>query len=222
MTTIYATLGFTPEKLLAAVASVPNVERVVFYTAHSPDTRQKSEHAAKEVEKVLRQLGVESKSVVLRSPWNFLEILRALLEDLGSRPVRDAVFNLTGGPKTMTVAATIVSILLGVPLVYFPEKEEIGRDPIRLPVLKLAYSSLLTDRQRVVLREISKRGGSVRNADLHRALRITPPSLEHHVRKLEELGMVHVSMMKEDRRHRIVEITEAGQLLLVAEEFVEP
>ncbi len=221
MTVVFATLGFTPEKLLVAVASVPRVEKVIFYTAHSHDTRKRSERAARDVMMALRQLGIECRPVVLRSPWNFLDILEVVLEDLAKHSDGDAIFNLTGGPKTMTVAATMASILIGIPLLYFPEKEEMKADPIHMPVLKLAYSRLLTSKQRGILEEIERRGGSVTGAVLHKALGITPATLQHYLVKLEKLGGISVAPLEEDRRHRVIKITQSGKLLLLAEHYVK-
>ncbi len=218
MTVVFATLGFTPQKLLAALPSVSDVRKVIFYTSHSPAGRDKSEKAEQEVVKVLNQLGIDYRSVVLDSPWNFIEIFRSMLKDL-SRVSDNIVFNLTGGPKTMTVAATMASILLGIPLVYFPEEEEVRLQAIHLPVLNLAYTSLLTDGQRRVLREVEKRGGQARSADIHRTLGISSPTLEYHVKRLEKLGVIRVEPMEEDRRHRLIEITQSGELILLSERY---
>lgn len=219
MTVVFATLGFTPEKLLAALASVPEVKKVIIYTAYSPEGKARAEKALKDVIKVLRQLGVEHGSVVLRSPWDFLPILERMLKDLSELSEGDAVFNLTGGPKTMTVAATMASVLLGIPLVYFPEEENVGKDVIHLPVLRLAYSGLLTNGQRRVLNEIEKRGGRARSADVHQALGISPPTLEYHLTKLGRAGVVRVTTMEEDKRHRLIEITPSGKLILLSDRY---
>lgn len=217
MTTVFATLGFTPEKLLVAVASLPDVERVQIYTAFSRKGKERAERALREVVGTLRKLGVETETVILSSPWDFLSLFERMLGDLSKHSEKDAVFNLTGGPKTMTVAATMASVLIGIPLVYFPEEEEVRSGAVHLPVLQLPYSSLLTRGQRRVLAEIESRGGRVRSADLSRALRITPPSLEYHLTRLSGAGILEVRPHEDDRRHRLVELTPSGRLILLAD-----
>ncbi|MFQ5905547.1 MAG: DUF6293 family protein [bacterium] len=220
MTIVCATLGFTPEKLLAAIRPAPNVEKVMLFTAYSPEGKEKAERAEKEVRVVLRQLGIECQSIVLKSPWDFLEIFESMLKSLADLASHNLVFNLTGGPKSMTVAATMASVLLGIPLLYFPEENErVKQEAIHLPVLKLAYSSFLTESQRRVLREIQRRGGTAKGADVYAALRIRPATLDYHFKKLKKLGVIDVKPMEQDRRHRVVTITDAGRLLLMAEKY---
>ncbi|MFQ5911356.1 MAG: ArsR family transcriptional regulator [Thermoplasmata archaeon] len=222
MTTVFATLGFTPEKLLAAVAALPNVEKVVVYTAFSGKAKAKAERALKEVIGTLRKMGIESETEILRSPWDFLAALETLLRDLADQPKGEAVLNLTGGPKTMTVAAAMASVLLGVPLVYFPEEEEgVRAEAVHLPVLKLPYSQLLTGGQKRVLAEIERRGGSAKSAEISKALGIAPPSLDYHLGKLSGAGVLQVSTWKNDRRHRILEITPSGRLVTLANKYAE-
>ncbi len=222
MTTVFATLGFTPEKLLAAVASIPDVKRVVVYTAFSREGKERAENAIDEVLRTLRMLGIEAITEILRSPWDFLSIFETMLTDLTKHSGNDIVFNLTGGPKTMTVAATMASVLIGIPLVYFPEEEEKVRlEAIDLPVLKLPYSSLLTQGQRRVLAELVDEGGRAMSAKISRALNITPPSLEYHLKNLLEAGIIEVTPFKEDRRHRIVEMTPSGRLIMLADEYMK-
>ena len=87
----------------------------------------------------------------------------------------------------------------------------------RPPRLKRAYSSLLPDGQRRVLTEVERHGGEARSADVHR--RFGVPLLEYHLRRLQELGVVRAYPTREDPKHRTMEITPSGQMILLAEDY---
>ncbi len=53
------------------------------------------------------------------------------------------------------------------------------------------------------------------------AFGLTPPSLEYHLTRLSKAGIVEVTPFEEDRRHRLVELTPSGRMILLANQYSE-
>ncbi len=219
MVVLFGTLGFHPEKFLSAVPGVgQSVERVVVYAAAQtePEARRRTESALGAVLETLRQMGVPSEFRELRGPWAYGDILRTLLRDLQDHRPEDMVFNLTGGPKTMTVAASMACLLLGIRVVYVPEELEGPGRPVELPLLRIRYSQVLTPVQQRILRVI-RDATPPTLTDLARRLRRREATVSYHVENLEGLGAIRVEPAQDRRAARPV-LTEAGEIMLLAEE----
>jgi len=217
MTVLFGTLGFTPEKFLGAIKTIPNVTRVVFYTAHTPRAkdRAQSERAIQEVERALAALGIPSQHVKLADPFDFGGCLTQLLVDLRPAGAEGMVFNLTGGTKPMAIAATVACMVLGVPAYYVPEEQE-GAQAIELPIFRIRYSNVLTAKEyRIleVIREFQPRSLK----ELADRLEIEPSTLSGHLRNLEKLGAIRLIPIEGKGLLRRPDLTEAGTLLLAVE-----
>lgn len=94
------------------------------------------DRAVRKVERTLRDLGLPFQRRTLRDPFDYVGTLERLVEDLRGTADRHVLFNLTGGPKTMAVAATMACLLRGIPVLYVPE-EEPNPEPIPLPIVRM-------------------------------------------------------------------------------------
>jgi len=221
MTVLFSTLGFHPEKLLGAVPNVPDyLERVVVYTAsENEETRRLSMAALRTVEDALRQMEIQVEHREFDSPWDLSGMLEKLIRDLLKENIDEIVFNLTGGPKTMTVAVTLACLFLGVRAIYVPEKTG-NKRAIELPLFRIPYSNVLTRGQLRVLRAIEEfRPESL--DELAKRLRLKNPTITFHIQKLEQLGAVVLKQDAHDRLGRIPNLTEAGRIMLIAENLLQ-
>ena len=210
MTLLVSTLGFHAEKLLGAIPQ-SGASEVWFYVAPgtTPAKQAKVDRAVRTVERALRHLGLPFQRRTLRNPFDYLGTLRRFLDDL--REAKEpALVNLTGGPKTMTVAATMACLLLGVPVVYVPEEEE-NPTPVSLPIVRMRYTHLLRPQMRRVLETLSTRG-PMSAADLARYLEIRHSTLDYHLTRLERLGALE-RVPQGHRRH--VAVSDIGRVLLL-------
>jgi len=219
---LFGTLGFHAGKFLDAVprAGVP-VERIVIYTGRAAGQaeRRMSTAALAEVEQTLRSMTIPCTHREFSSPWNFVEILRAMMSDLRQERAENVVFNLTGGPKTMTVAATIACLVAGAKAVYVPEELKGGAAPIELPLLRIRYSEILTKGQQRVLRAIRDRQPESLN-ELAVLLRLKNPTISFHVERLRQIGAVTFLPNPRNRLLRTPRVTPAGEIMLLAEEIL--
>jgi CRISPR locus-related DNA-binding protein len=217
MTVLLGTLGFTPAKFLGAIKTLPDITRVVFYTAHTDQAkdRARSEKAVAEVNRALTNFGIAHEHVKLSDPFNFGAFLTRFLEDIKKAGPEDKVFNLTGGTKPMAIAATVACIMLGIPAYYVPEEHELAPS-IELPIFRIRYSTILTPKAYRILETIyEKNPDSLK--DLADHLGIEQSTLSGHLRKLEESAAVRLTAVPGKGQLRKPELTQAGTLLLAAE-----
>lgn len=218
MVVLYGTLGFSPQKFLGAVPAVgEKIERVVVYTAAATETNtQRSEAAYRKVREALRAIVDQCEHRRFSSPWNFDEIARGFIQDIAKEDPRRLVFNLTGGPKTMTVAATIACLVHGVRTLYVAEESEGIGAPFALPLLRIRYSQFLTEAQAKLLDAIKKyEPGSL--DELADILRRSNATITFHTQKLEEIGALTFLSDPKNRLLRSPRLTFTGEIMLMAE-----
>lgn len=150
-------------------------------------------------------------------PFDYVGTLERLVGDLRSVADRRVLFNLTGGPKTMAVAAAMACLLLGIPVLYVPE-EEPNPVPIPLPIVRMRYVNMLTPKMHEVLHVLAAKG-DLSAAELARGLRIAHSTLDYHLARLERLGAI--GWVAEGRRRRAA-ISDLGRVLLLGLEATKP
>ncbi len=210
-------MGFTPAKFLGAIKTIPNITRVVFYTAHTDQAadRARSEKTVAEVTRALTNFGIAHEHVKLPNPFDFGAFLTRFLDDIKRAGSEDKVFNLTGGTKPMAIAATVACMMLGVPVYYVPEEHELAPG-IELPIFRIRYSTVVTAKAYKVLEAIH--GAEPASlGDLADLLGIEQSTLSGHLRRLEEFGAVRLVAVPGKGQLRRPELTQAGTLLLAAE-----
>ncbi|MFP4545244.1 MAG: MarR family transcriptional regulator [Methanomassiliicoccales archaeon] len=222
MTVLMGTLGFSPEKFLGALPAVGgSLERVIIYLGHQEgrEERRRSSRALTEVTRSLQSMGVPNEYREFSSPWDFDDILSTLMSDIRGIGPEKVLFNLTGGPKTMTVAATMVSLLMGVRVIYVPEELEGRGEAVELPLFRIPYSRVLTERQMQILRTIQEmRPESL--VDLSDTLGLKNATVTFHMHRLEEIGAVRLRQ-GHSRSVRVPEVSPAGKVMLMADEALQ-
>src|SRR2546425_6377546 len=223
MVVVFGTLGFTAKKFLAAFPAVGSeIEKAVVYTGRELKPREKklSEAALAEVRSVLRSMTITCEHKEFSSPWDFAEIARSMMMDLREVDPRQAVFNLTGGPKTMTVAATVACLIHGVRVLYVPEELEGPSVPVELPLFRIRYSQVLSKTQQKVLRVV--RDHSPRSLDeLAQILRKSNSVVTVHAQNLAALGALSFLPNPDNRLTKAPRVTVAGEVMLAVEEALK-
>jgi len=221
MVTLFGTLGFSPKKFLGAIPAVgARIERAVVYTA--ADTAKdvkRSDAAFREVRDVLAAVDIRCEHRKFSSPWNFNEIARTFIQDLSKEDPQNVVFNLTGGPKTMTVAATIACMVYGVRALYVPEESGDAGSPFVLPLLRIRYSQILTEAQAKLI-EAVKRHEPRTLDELAGILRRSNATISFHAQRLEALGALTFLPDSKNRLMRSPRVTFTGEIMLMAEQVL--
>lgn len=197
------------------------IERAVVYTGVVGGGKEQSlsKQALKKVGESLEAMGVPLEHRAFPGPWAYREIFETLMKDLQAERDQEVVFNLTGGPKSMTVAATMACLMLGVRVVYVPEELEGPGKAVELPLLRARYSSILTPTQGRILKSIRDRPPASLDA-LSKQLRRKNATVSFHIENLERLGVVWLER-NEDRRILRPRLTEAGEIVLAVDEALE-
>lgn len=214
MTTVYGTLGFTPEKYLPTLRKRSDLEAAVVF--HDEDER--SIEAAGEVRDYCQGLDLPVTTVQVDA-FDLVDAAQTMQEHVRKTEDEEIIVNVTGGTKVLTAAAILVSILEGLRTVYI--HEETGEE-IPLPLITARYEQLLTDAQRRVLRYVidhndqaGRSGGEAcTQADIRDALGLSKPTVSQHVRELVDYGVLTEESHPEDARKKMLGVIPSARLLL--------
>ncbi len=222
MVVLLGTLGFHPRKFLAALPGLGEpIRHAVIYTGGQRRARERvrAEKAVQRVTETLEALGTTYEVREFTSPWDYFEIFQTFLEDLQAYRPEEVAFNLTGGPKTMTVAATMACLMHGVRVVYVPEEFGARSPPIELPLLRVRYNEVVTPAQHRVLRAIREHAPASLH-QLSRRLRLKNATVTYHVDRLVKLGALSLITEESNRVIRRPRLTPTGEILLLADEIL--
>lgn len=205
MTTVYGTLGFTPEKYLPTLRKRSDLEAAVVFH----DAADESVEAAREVGAYCRDLGVDFDRVEVDA-FDLVDAAQAIQERVREGRDDEILLNVTGGTKVLTAAAILVAILEGLRTVYV--HEETGEE-IPLPLITARYEQLLSDAQRRVLRYIAAEEPCYQS-DIRDGLDLSKPTVSAHVQALVEYGVLEETPDPEDARRKELRVIPSARLLL--------
>ena len=207
MTVVFGTLGFTPEKLVPTVTKHTNVTKLVFF--HDKDARGKA--AAKRVKQFCKDRGLAAEAHEVNA-FDILECARQMRRAMKPYAREEIIFNLTGGTPVISSAATLVCILEGVRAVYIHEET---KAEVSLPLLTIRYDAILNDAQRRVLRHVAEsKQRACTQADIVRALKLSPSTVSYHVKNLCNQQLLHAEEDPKDTRSLRLRILPSATLLL--------
>jgi hypothetical protein len=185
---LFATLGYTPRLVMAPLRHHPEIRAVhVFY---GPPGQKKAEVALAKLRTACEALDVQLWAHGVKDAFDYLGFLHAMEQAHGKLPTdTEVLFNGSGGPRPMTMAATIFCFTRNVPLLYYDEYNSQGGRVIPLK----AYRSLqdMGDSQRRILQRLQR--GEADMGTLSQDLGLAPSTLTKHVTRLEENDVVSVA-----------------------------
>lgn len=222
MTVVLCTLGDDPSKILESVSRAdPRTERVVIYTGWATQSeRRRSTDALRQVKAALETMNLPYKHQEFSSESEFSSILHTVLSDLGTIVPEDAIFILTGGPRAVMVPAIVSCLLLGVRAVYHTDEQIGGADPVELPLFRIRYSELLTQRQRELLRAV--RDSTPKSLEeLASTLERSNTTITYHTHRLSEMGALTFALNPRNRQLRVPKLRAASEAILMAEDVLE-
>ena len=144
--------------------------------------------------------------VVTVDPYDILGMVDLFKEKIAEQD-DSVILNVTGGRKTMALAATLVGMVAGdkvKDVVYITEEEH---KPVSLPRL-LNPEALLTNEKRTILRMLAEKKEATAE-DLQAGTKVKLQAIWKHLRELEQLGYIAAS----EGKPRRFELTPSGQLL---------
>jgi CRISPR locus-related DNA-binding protein len=179
----------------------------IIYTERNEEDLQgiKERHATKRVPVVSRKV----------PPWDYHEVLSAILEIVTEHEDYDIEFNISCGTRVMTAAAYLAALFTDSP-VYFvidPDKDEIG-DVLKVQPISVV---LLSEPKKKILKRLEELGGSSKSQrDLGSRVELGASSISKHLNSLDEAGYISRS---QNGRKSSVEITNLGRIVLNLKTF---
>lgn len=218
MVAVFGTLGYRPKSLIPTIRSTPNVDKVVFYCGadkSDPEAVMKVAEARKGVLDYCKTMKVAVDAVDLDDPFDFKRIAVRIRGDIRKHKREGkgvAVFNIAGGTRPTSSAALLACILEGVPTVYV---HDLTYEEIRLPMLRMEYSQVLSGEERLILRALIKnKSKELTEVELASLVGKHKATVNHHLRNLIAKGAVRLEKHPVDSRKRIVRLEESTELLL--------
>jgi len=218
MVAVFGTLGYRPHSLIPTIKSTPGVDKVVFYYGadkNDPEATKKVLEARNAVVDYCKAMKIAVDAVELDDPFDFRGIAMRIRRDIRRHKKENkeiAVFNIAGGTRPASSAALLTCILEGIPTVYV---HDVSNEEIRLPMLRMEYSEILSREEREILRAImSNRSRDLTEVELARLLGKHKATLNHHLRNLISKGAVRLEGHPNDSRKKIVRVEESTELLL--------
>ena len=218
MVAVFGTLGYRPKSLIPTIRSTKDVDKVVFYCGadkSDPDAVKKVAEARKAVLDYCRTMKIAADAVDLEDPFDFKRVAARIRGDIRKHKKEGkevAVFNIAGGTRPTSSAALLACILEGVPTVYV---HDLTYEEIRLPLLKMEYSQVLSGEERQLLKALTKnKSKDLTEVELARIVGKHKATVNHHLRNLIAKGAVRLEKHPVDSRKKIVRLEESTELLL--------
>jgi CRISPR locus-related DNA-binding protein len=200
MSVIMATAGEEPAGIIESL-KMYHCEKLILFS----DERGKR-MAVPKVLKAAEVLNIKTQLVTV-DPYDILGMVDLFKEKIAEQRESSIILNVTGGRKTMAIAATLAGMVAGnkvKDVIYITEEEH---KPVSLPRL-LNPETLLTKEKRAILQMLAKKKGATAE-DLQTGMEVKLQAVWKHLRELEKLGYIRAY----ERKPRRLELTPSGQLL---------
>lgn len=218
MVVVFGTLGFRPKSLIPTLKSTPGVDKLVFYCGSDksdPDAVKKVADARQAVLDYCKTMRIAAEAVDLEDPFDFKNIALRIRRDLRrhrSEGREIGIFNIAGGTRPTSAAALLVCILEGIPTVYI---HDLTYEEIRLPMLRMEYSQVLSNEEREILRFLlNNRDKDITEVELAARISKHKATVNHHIKNLIAKGAVRLDKHPKDARKKIVRVEDSTELLL--------
>lgn len=207
-------MGLDPAPILAGLKAFPVKKLVLLF-------EERDARAALEAAEKLEPMKVEvDRRAIVGPPLS--EVLRVMADVVQTERLNydDVVVNVTVANKLLQCSLMSGAFVQGLRAFAIGDK-----GPVQLPVLKFAYSEIISQSKMNILRALQKAGGAVESLnELSEMSGVEKSLLSYHIRGgrdakgLEELNLVGIDRAKQGRLQ--VHLTEMGKLILIGGEHL--
>ena len=200
LTVLFATMGYTASLVVAPLRQYPEIREMHVFFGPSKDPRHSQ--TLRTVQEVGETFGVKLHKHATKDGFDFDQALRAYVQTLDKVREGDLVlFNASGGPRPMIMAATIFCNTHDIPLLYYDEYDT--KEGKQVPLK--AYRSLrgLGDTKRALLQRLKDKGPTDVSG-LASGLNLAMSTVSAHVRELLGKGLVST---ERDGKRQVVALT---------------
>jgi CRISPR locus-related DNA-binding protein len=181
-------------------------EKLILLLSEKPQSEKAVENL-KEIEKTTKQMRIPLEKVII-SPYSITENIQKVKGIVESYKGNEIVLNVTGGRKTLSLAATLAGFISNPSrIVYIQEEEhiplEIPRFPLKKKIVDNTKGHILQCVKKNTtyeeIKEYLKRNGGPQNY----------PAIMKHLRQLSQSGLIEISR----KRPQTYSITPSGEFL---------
>lgn len=213
MTVLFATLGFTPQSVIASIRWVPDLEKVVlFHSRHG-----KSRDARDSVRKACDAIGIEVESWEVADEYSLIPLMKQMNDKVDEYRSSNLIFNVTGGTKMLASAALLLCVFRGMKTIYVRESDGAV---IEVPIMRINYSELLSKKEKSVLKTILDICGNkdmVELSKVYRSIKNTKSVTALYLDELEKKGLIERVNDPENGRKKWLIIKEAARVYQMQE-----
>ena len=188
MATLFATLGHTPNLVLAPLRGNGTLASLhVFYgTPQEPEGKR----AIAAVRGACAGLGVNLAEHPVKNAFGYTNFLSAFSQARASVPRGEQVsFNASGGTRVMIMAATIFCFTRDIPLLYYDEYQT--KEGTIIPLRAFRNLDRLGEMPLAILRRLQGKGPADMSTLAH-DVGLSPSTVTGHIQTLTEAGAVQV------------------------------
>ena len=198
-----------PNPVVQGVKAFPVAKLILLY-------EERSNHASQEILERLLPLKVEVDRRVIQEP-PLTGVLAAMSHIVKEEALDydDVIVNVSSSDKMLYCSLLSGAFVNGLHAIAIQDGE-----PQQLPVLKFAYSEMISESKMAILRALERAGGAVDSLNtLSEMSAVEKSLLSYHIRGgrdakgLEELKLVSIERAKQGRL--MVQLTEMGRLILI-------
>ncbi len=198
-------VGETVEPLINGLKFVNELDKV--FLICSKETKK----YAQKIEKIIKSMYNYEKIVI--DPSNFEEIIEKVFQKITYYD--KLVINLTGGTKIMILSLYFIAQLKESTCFYIFKEKDGKMTKLDVPIMSLPESlenlknKVKGKKERIIKLLINKKEGYTLN-ELESILKIKKPTIEGHLKTLEELKMIKRERYK---KRVIIKISTEGRIL---------
>ena len=206
MKIIISTFGEAPEGIVDGIKQF-GCHKLILIVPDELKTK-KATAGLREIEKTTKQMKIQLQKIKL-PPYSLMENIQKIKEIIRNESQNEIILNVTGGRKTLSLAATLAGFVANPKeIVYITEED---KTTIQIPKFTIG-EKLITKEKRSILGSISKNTTLIEiekclgdKGDISKNYY----SMKKHLRELADEGLIEISK----ERPQTYTITPSGELV---------
>lgn len=176
-------------------------QKLILLLSGKPQAKASIE-GLKEIERAVKQMKIPMERVVV-SPYSVMENIQKIKELIKSYEGNDVILNITGGRKTLSLAAALAGFVSKPSKIIYIQAE--NNQPIEIP--KFTIDKKLLPKQKQAI--LSCIGENTTYKEIEKSAGKNYPAIMKHLRELESMDLIQISK----KRPHTYAIKPSGELL---------
>jgi DNA-binding transcriptional ArsR family regulator len=209
-----ALVGKTEEPILNGVYAYGAVDKL--YLLHSDLTKS----TATKIKKILKSS--LAREIILRDidAFSMNSIVNRIIEVARSESYNNRFINITGGTNLMAGAACAASFFTGSQAYYILNPNDLPKGTpridqlVKIPIPKVPLFNAIEGMKIRILQFLTTKIDCTSSKLIRKEMEeVSPQLISYHLKELEKMELITLSINKDDSRTKIVCLSEAGKLM---------